>query len=173
MFPGITHTYYCWICGNAVDLQTCKTDEYGMAVHENCYVAKLALSSETNRLSNRPSRSSSHQPFVLPSPEKRISKRMSVPVAIAAIALIASVASLVPLFRERTRLQAEIANLESQLPVPADTARKVHAIELSDIQGLSSQAGRRAELLPAVYNLQQQDVAWKVGGTYPKQGFDS
>jgi hypothetical protein len=33
----------CWICGKAVTLEDCKVDEYGMAVHEDCYVAKLAL----------------------------------------------------------------------------------------------------------------------------------
>lgn len=33
----------CWICGKAVDLKTCKTDEHGSAVHEHCYAAKIAL----------------------------------------------------------------------------------------------------------------------------------
>jgi hypothetical protein len=33
----------CWICGNPVSLEYCKIDEYGQAVHENCYVAKIAL----------------------------------------------------------------------------------------------------------------------------------
>jgi hypothetical protein len=32
----------CSICGNAVSLENCKIDEYGQAVHENCYVAKIA-----------------------------------------------------------------------------------------------------------------------------------
>ena len=44
------HISLCWICGHAVDLETCKTDEYGMAVHENCYVLKLALAKESKRL---------------------------------------------------------------------------------------------------------------------------
>ena len=35
--------HYCWICGNAVPLETCKTDEHGNPVHERCYAAKLAL----------------------------------------------------------------------------------------------------------------------------------
>jgi len=34
---------FCWICGHAVDLNTCKTDEYGKAVHEPCYAAKIKL----------------------------------------------------------------------------------------------------------------------------------
>jgi hypothetical protein len=41
------HTHVCWICGNAVDLETCKTDERGMAVHENCYVMKVVLANES------------------------------------------------------------------------------------------------------------------------------
>lgn len=31
----------CWICGKAVKLENCKVDEYGLPVHEDCYVAKL------------------------------------------------------------------------------------------------------------------------------------
>lgn len=34
---------FCWICGKGTDLRTCKIDEYGMVVHENCYATKLAL----------------------------------------------------------------------------------------------------------------------------------
>lgn len=33
----------CKICGIGVSLETCKVDEYGRAVHENCYVEKLLL----------------------------------------------------------------------------------------------------------------------------------
>ena len=33
----------CKICGMPVCLETCKIDEYGRAVHENCYVEKLLL----------------------------------------------------------------------------------------------------------------------------------
>jgi hypothetical protein len=36
----------CWICGMAVSLEDCKSDEQGMAVHEDCYVRKTA--SKTN-----------------------------------------------------------------------------------------------------------------------------
>lgn len=32
----------CWICGRAVTLGDCKVDEHGLAVHEFCYVAKVA-----------------------------------------------------------------------------------------------------------------------------------
>ena len=36
----------CWICGKAICLETCATDEQGCAVHEWCYVAKLAFGNE-------------------------------------------------------------------------------------------------------------------------------
>ena len=31
----------CAICANPVDLELCKTDEDGDAVHEKCYLAKM------------------------------------------------------------------------------------------------------------------------------------
>lgn len=37
----------CWICGHKVDLETCKTDEDGKAVHEDCYALKVALARES------------------------------------------------------------------------------------------------------------------------------
>ena len=33
----------CWICGRAVSLGDSKIDENHMAVHESCYLAKMAL----------------------------------------------------------------------------------------------------------------------------------
>lgn len=33
----------CWMCGYVVTLEDCKIDEHGMAVHENCYVARVLL----------------------------------------------------------------------------------------------------------------------------------
>ena len=44
------HNHFCWICGNTVDLETCGTDEHGMAVHEECYWVKVALAKESKRL---------------------------------------------------------------------------------------------------------------------------
>ena len=41
--------HLCWLCGEAVDLSTCKIDEYGETVHEACYVARLALESGTRK----------------------------------------------------------------------------------------------------------------------------
>lgn len=32
----------CAICGKPADLRTCKTDEYGRAVHDQCIADKLA-----------------------------------------------------------------------------------------------------------------------------------
>ncbi len=46
-------TYFCWICGKAVDLRMCKTDDHGMAVHEDCYVLKVTLAIESRRLTVR------------------------------------------------------------------------------------------------------------------------
>jgi hypothetical protein len=35
----------CWMCGKIVDLNTCKIDESGLPVHEQCYVARTILRS--------------------------------------------------------------------------------------------------------------------------------
>jgi hypothetical protein len=43
----------CWICGKAVPLEECKVDEHGLAVHEKCYVAKLALEAPLPRSPGR------------------------------------------------------------------------------------------------------------------------
>jgi len=37
-----TNVVSCTICGTAVPLEHCKTDEHGEAVHESCYTLKLA-----------------------------------------------------------------------------------------------------------------------------------
>lgn len=47
---GFDHSFCCWICGNAVDLESCKTDENGIAVHEDCYLLRVAMAAESNRL---------------------------------------------------------------------------------------------------------------------------
>jgi len=41
--------YCCWICGNELDLTTCNRDEYGAGVHEDCYLVKVALATESMR----------------------------------------------------------------------------------------------------------------------------
>jgi hypothetical protein len=41
---------FCWICGNTIELETCKTDEHGMAVHGDCYFLKVVLANESMRL---------------------------------------------------------------------------------------------------------------------------
>jgi hypothetical protein len=43
---------FCWICGKAVTLEQCKVDEHGLAVHEECYVARVAL--ERHRAAQAP-----------------------------------------------------------------------------------------------------------------------
>jgi hypothetical protein len=35
--------YCCWICGKSVSLESCKADEWGNAVHEECQVVRIAL----------------------------------------------------------------------------------------------------------------------------------
>jgi hypothetical protein len=38
-----THIPCCWICGRPVSLGNSRIDENHLAVHESCYVAKMAL----------------------------------------------------------------------------------------------------------------------------------
>jgi hypothetical protein len=33
----------CWICDKRVSVETCKIDEYGQAVHEECDGARVAM----------------------------------------------------------------------------------------------------------------------------------
>jgi len=42
----------CWMCGNPVALEECKTDEDGQAVHELCYVEKVKWESRVGRPSS-------------------------------------------------------------------------------------------------------------------------
>jgi hypothetical protein len=37
----------CALCNGPVELETCKTDERGRAVHEECYVRKIRANSKT------------------------------------------------------------------------------------------------------------------------------
>lgn len=48
------HRYFCWICGKAVELETCKTDEHDMSVHGDCYYLKVALGTEAMRPVRKP-----------------------------------------------------------------------------------------------------------------------
>ena len=41
--PTLGASWSCWLCGKPVSLEACKTDEYGKSVHEECYIARLAL----------------------------------------------------------------------------------------------------------------------------------
>lgn len=40
----------CGICYEPVCLETCKTDEHGTAVHEECYVLKVQLFEATKQM---------------------------------------------------------------------------------------------------------------------------
>lgn len=33
----------CWICSKPCSLESCNTDQFGLAVHEDCYVTSLRL----------------------------------------------------------------------------------------------------------------------------------
>jgi hypothetical protein len=68
--------HVCWICGRAVALENCKTDEQGLAVHEACYIARLELASESMRLSNIPPRPAAFH-FKL---DMRLAKRLYRPI---------------------------------------------------------------------------------------------
>jgi hypothetical protein len=44
----------CVLCKNTVNLETCKTDEYGQAVHEDCYALKIAMPNRKPVITVRP-----------------------------------------------------------------------------------------------------------------------
>lgn len=51
--------HFCWICDKFVDITTCKIDEHGRAVHEACYIARIALENSA-RKGPRPCRGVAH-----------------------------------------------------------------------------------------------------------------
>lgn len=46
------HLPICGICKKPVELETSKTDEYGTAIHEECYASKVALRKSPNPPNN-------------------------------------------------------------------------------------------------------------------------
>jgi hypothetical protein len=54
MTPLLRATPYCCICGMFVQLSSCKFDERGQPVHEDCYVAKLAPASRAHKFPSFP-----------------------------------------------------------------------------------------------------------------------
>jgi len=54
MAPLLRATPNCWICGKPVELESCKFDEHGQPVHEDCYVAKLILDRKDDKYSVLP-----------------------------------------------------------------------------------------------------------------------
>lgn len=40
---NVGSTRFCWICGRAVSLESCKADEHGNMVHEDCYLVRMKL----------------------------------------------------------------------------------------------------------------------------------
>ena len=57
MSPYFGWVLRCAICRNSINLRVSKTDEYGRAVHENCYVWRL-LSKKPTTAKTVPSRMS-------------------------------------------------------------------------------------------------------------------
>jgi hypothetical protein len=47
--------FLCCLCGAPVDLRTTKTDEYGKAIHEDCYVLRMRMKRGMLRSSQDPS----------------------------------------------------------------------------------------------------------------------
>ena len=43
----------CWICGKSVNLEECKVDARGLAVHEDFYVLKLKLATSEQPIRKR------------------------------------------------------------------------------------------------------------------------
>lgn len=55
MTPLLRATPNCSICGMPVQLESCKFDERGQPVHEDCYVAKLVSDSRAHKYPSLPS----------------------------------------------------------------------------------------------------------------------
>ncbi len=47
--------FLCCLCGDPVDLRTAKTDEYGKAIHEDCYVLRMRMNRGMLRPTQDPS----------------------------------------------------------------------------------------------------------------------
>ncbi len=46
----------CWICNRPVCLETCKTDEHGNPVHEECQFLRMALAKAPKTAKSQKSR---------------------------------------------------------------------------------------------------------------------
>jgi hypothetical protein len=55
MTPLLRATPYCCICGRTVQLSSCKFDERGQPVHEDCYVVNLPPDSSAHKFPSFPS----------------------------------------------------------------------------------------------------------------------
>lgn len=44
-----TIQYWCGICGKEAFLETCKIDERGYIVHEDCYALRILLETDSSR----------------------------------------------------------------------------------------------------------------------------
>jgi hypothetical protein len=55
MAPLLRATPNCCICGKPLSLESCKFEERGQPVHEDCYVAKLVPDSGIHKFPSLPS----------------------------------------------------------------------------------------------------------------------
>jgi hypothetical protein len=60
----MTKLLTCWICGEAVNLNDCKTDERGLPVHGNCYAARMVA--KENQQSVATPRAGPQEPNTIP-----------------------------------------------------------------------------------------------------------
>ena len=61
----------CYICGDSVPLEDCKTDENGNAVHEKCYLVRVKLMRESHGRANDSTRDEPPTPEGLRTSERR------------------------------------------------------------------------------------------------------
>jgi hypothetical protein len=99
----------CFLCGSQAPLETCKADEYGRPVHEECYVARLIMHGRATPTKRLPSQTKPREwpeferwqaaaaMTMTAQPEKRFPLQMSrrraeVAVVVAAIAVACLIA---------------------------------------------------------------------------------
>lgn len=94
--PRVPHYFVppCLICGTQVSLETCKVDECGQAVHEECYVGQLVLHGHAP-LRNKPTfqvkpREFRHPALAATVIKVRVKRRPNIPRWSVDVALVAA-----------------------------------------------------------------------------------
>src|SRR6185437_7975879 len=110
------------------------------------------------------------------SEQPAVSKFIKLQIVIALVAFILCVVtavSLVPLFKEKAKLQQQVSDLQSQLRETANLLRNAHPVDMMDMKMIYSLHSRQAVVLESILTLQRHNVRWNLGGTSPEKGFDS